>query len=76
MRLVKVLWQHCGMDEATWESEDTMHATYPSLFKEEGTLFSHLIMKMIVAYACDSICVCEFRDEILSRGEECKTWKK
>ena len=63
------------MDESIWESKDTMRATYPSLFNEEGTLFSHLIMKMIVAYACDSICVCEFRDEIILR-EECKTWKK
>ena len=24
VRLVKVLWQHCGMEEATWEHEDTM----------------------------------------------------
>ena len=27
--LVKVLWQHRGVEEATWESEDTMRATYP-----------------------------------------------
>ena len=42
MRLVKVMWQHRGVVEATWEREDTMRATYPSLFKDEGTLFSHL----------------------------------
>ena len=42
MILVKVLWQHQGMKEATWECDDTMHATYPSLFEDEGTLFSHL----------------------------------
>ena len=28
VRLVKVLWQHRGVEEVTWESEDTMRATY------------------------------------------------
>ena len=29
---------------------------------------------MTIAYACDSMCMCvEFQDEILLRGEECKT---
>ena len=45
LRLVKVLWQHRGVEEATWEREDTMCATYPFLFEDEGTLFCHLIMK-------------------------------
>ena len=36
VRLVKVLWQHRGIDEATWEREDTMRANYPFLFNEEG----------------------------------------
>ena len=36
MRLVKVLWRHCGIEEATWERENTMRANYPLLFKEEG----------------------------------------
>ena len=36
VRLVKVLWQHCGIEEATWEREDTMRSNYPFLFKEEG----------------------------------------
>ena len=39
VRLVKVLWQHRGVEEATWEREDTMHATYTFLFKDKGTLF-------------------------------------
>ena len=31
----------------------------------------------MVAYAGDSLCMCvEFRDEILLRGEECKTREK
>ena len=38
VRLVKVLWQHRGIEEATWEREDIMHANYPFLFEEEGML--------------------------------------
>ena len=30
--LVKVLWSHHGTEEATWEREDFMRATYPELF--------------------------------------------
>ena len=45
VRLVKVLWQHRGVEEATWEHEDTMRATYPFLFRDEGTWFSRLILK-------------------------------
>ena len=36
VRLVKVLWQHRGVEEATWEPENTMRATYPFLFEDEG----------------------------------------
>ena len=36
VRLVKVLWQYHGVEEATWDSEDTMRATYPLFFEEEG----------------------------------------
>ena len=39
VRLVKVLWQHRGVEEATWEPEDMLRATYHFLFKDEGTLF-------------------------------------
>ena len=45
VRLMKVLWQHCGVDEATWDREDTMQATYPFLFRDKGTQFSRLIIK-------------------------------
>ena len=45
MRLMRVLWRHYGVEESTWESEDTMRATYPFLFRDEGTWFSHLIFK-------------------------------
>ena len=36
VRLVRVLWRHCGVEELTWEREDTMRATYPFLFRDEG----------------------------------------
>ena len=44
MRLVKVLWQHRGVEEATREREDTMWPTYPFLFEDEGSWFSHLVI--------------------------------
>ena len=32
VRLVRVIWRHRGVEESTWEHEDTMRATYPFLF--------------------------------------------
>ena len=37
VRLVLVLWRHYGVEESKWEREDTMLATYPFLFRDEGT---------------------------------------
>ena len=45
VRLVGVLWQHCGVEELTWERDDTMRATYPFLFRDEGTWCSRLRFK-------------------------------
>ena len=45
VRLVRVLWRHYGVEDSTWELEDTMHATYPILFRDEGTWFSRLRFK-------------------------------
>ena len=39
VRLVKVLWQHQGVEEATWEREDTMRTRYLFLFEDGGTWF-------------------------------------
>ena len=41
VRLVKVLWQHRRVEEATWEQEDTVHANYPFLFDGEGAFSRH-----------------------------------
>ena len=38
VRFVKVLWQHRGMEEKTWEREGTVGANYPILFTDEGML--------------------------------------
>ena len=45
VRLVRVLWQHRGVEESTLVREDTMRATYPFLFRDEGTWFGRLIFK-------------------------------
>ena len=37
VRLVRVLWRHYGVEESTWEHEDTMRATYPFFCRDEGT---------------------------------------
>ena len=34
--LVKVLWKHHGMEEATWEPKSTMRAQYPQLFSSSN----------------------------------------
>ena len=71
-RLVRVLWRHYGLEKYTWEREDTMRATYPFLFSDEGTWFSRLRFKWLVTcmieralhmHVSDSDCP-EFRDEI------------
>ena len=36
VRLVKALWQHRGVEKATWEHEDTIHTNYSFLFKDES----------------------------------------
>ena len=41
--LVKVFWQHHGMEEATWEPESTMRAQYPQLF-DSGMNFEDEIL--------------------------------
>ena len=37
VRLVRVLWRHYGVEESTWEREDTMRAIYSFSFTDEGT---------------------------------------
>ena len=51
VRLVNVLWRHRGVEEPTWEREDTMCTAYPFLFEDEGTFFKHLV-------AFNDYCIC------------------
>ena len=37
VRLVRVRWRHCEVEESAWERENTMRATYPFLFRDECT---------------------------------------
>ena len=37
VRLVRVLWRHCGVEEFMWERKDTMRATYPFVLRDKGT---------------------------------------
>ena len=37
--LVNVLLQHQGVEEATWECEDTIRTNHPFLFDDEGIFF-------------------------------------
>ena len=39
VRLVKVLWQHRGVEKATWECEHTIRTNYPFLFEDGGIFF-------------------------------------
>ena len=45
VRLVKVLWQYRGVEEVTWECEDTVRANNPFLFDGEGAFSSHQCFK-------------------------------
>ena len=60
------------MEESTLEREDTMRATYPFLFRDEGTWFNRLRFKLLFTCMVEctlhmlvSDCNCsEFRDKI------------
>ena len=43
VKLMKVLWQHRGVEEATWECEDTISTNYPFCLRMKVCFISHLI---------------------------------
>ena len=73
VRLMRVLWRHYGVKESTWEREDTMQATYPFLFRDEGTWFSRIYMHGIVHMHVSVLIVQNFETKFLLRRGECKT---
>ena len=34
--MVKIVWKHHGIEEATWETEERMRRHYPQLFSDSG----------------------------------------
>ena len=77
MRLIKVLWQHCGVEEATWEREDTIRANYPFLFEDRGMFFFFFLSLKLKWLLHMHVYTClNFGDEVLLRGEKCKTREK
>ena len=43
--LVKVLWQHHGREEATWELEVTMRAQYPQVFDSSMNFEDKILLR-------------------------------
>ena len=43
--LVKVLWQHHGIEEATWELELTMRAQYSQLFNSGMNFKDEILLR-------------------------------
>ena len=43
--LVKVLWQHHGMEEATWEPESTMRVQYPQPFSSSMNFKDKILLR-------------------------------
>ena len=69
MQLVKVLWQHRGVEETTWEREDTMRATYPFLFEDEGAWSNIGIRILLDMHVFVCVSMYEFRGRNSLKGE-------
>ena len=44
-QLLKVLWQHHGREEATWEQEETMRAQYSQLFDSSMNFEDKILLR-------------------------------
>ena len=53
--LVKVLWQHHGREEATWEAEATMRAQYPQLFSSGNNFEDEILLRGGGGWSCDTL---------------------
>ena len=42
---MKVIWQHHGREEATWEPEATMRARYPQLFNSGMNFEDEILLR-------------------------------
>ena len=70
VKLVKVLLQHRGVEEVTWERDDTMHTNYPFLFEDANMFSCHFEIKMTIVYACDCMYECEYRGRNSFKGRK------
>ena len=43
--LLKMLWQHHGREEPTWEPEATMRAQYPQLFESSMNFEDEILLR-------------------------------
>ena len=59
VRLVKVLWQHRGVEEATWQREDIVRANYPFLFNGKGAFLVINVSNDFCICMCLNVYVCE-----------------
>ena len=75
VRLVRVLWQHRGIEEATWEHEDTMRANYLSLFEKEGTFLVIDIELLLHMHAIVCVVCVNFRTKFFLGGKNVKPGK-
>ena len=54
-----MMWQHQGVEEATWEREDTVCANYPFLFDGEGVCFLVInVLNDCRICLCLIVCMC------------------
>ena len=47
--LVKVLWQHHGREEVTWEPEATMRAQYPQLISSGNNFEDEILLREVMS---------------------------
>ena len=59
VRIVKVLWLHQGVEEATWEREDIVRANYPFLFNGKVRFLIINILNDCCICMCLNVYVCE-----------------
>ena len=72
VRLVRVLWRHYGVEESTWELEDTMRATIPSCLgmKVRGLVeFTCMVECTLHMHVIDQ----NFGTKFILRRGDCKT---
>ena len=58
VRLVNVLWHHQGVEEVTWEREDTVCANYPSYSTRKVRFLVINVLNDYRICMCLILCMC------------------